>query len=47
MIKTGLFVRLEAEAGKEAKLESFSRGRPALVQGELASRAWLAVKVPA
>ena len=40
-----LFVRLEAKAGKEAKVEEFLRGGLALVQQEPATTLWFGVRL--
>jgi quinol monooxygenase YgiN len=45
MMKVGLFVRLEAKAGKEAEVESFLQGGLAIVQGEPATLAWFAIRL--
>ena len=44
MVKTGLFVRLEAKPGKEAEVEAFLRGGRALVDKEPATTAWFAAR---
>jgi quinol monooxygenase YgiN len=44
-VKVGLFVRLEAKAGKEADLEKFLRGGLALVQQEPATTAWFGIRL--
>lgn len=44
MTKKALFVRLEAEPGKEAAVEAFLNGGLALVQAEPATTAWFAIK---
>jgi quinol monooxygenase YgiN len=45
MIKTALFVRLEAKAGKEAELETFLRGGLPLVMEEPATIAWFGIRL--
>jgi quinol monooxygenase YgiN len=45
MVKVGLFVRLEAKAGKEAAVESFLRGGLPIVQEEPATTAWFAIRL--
>ncbi len=45
MVRVGLFVRLEAKAGKEAEVEAFLQGGLALVQEEPATIAWFAVRL--
>lgn len=44
MVKVGLFVRLEAKAGKEAAVEEFLNGGLDLVNDELATTVWYALK---
>ena len=44
-IKVGLFVRLEAKAGKEAEVESFLQGGLAIVEEEPATIAWFAIRL--
>jgi len=44
MVKTGLFVRLEAKAGKEAEVEAFLNSGLALVNDEPLTKTWYAVK---
>jgi quinol monooxygenase YgiN len=44
MVKTALFVRLEAKPGKEADVEAFLRGGLAIVEQEPATVAWFAVR---
>ncbi len=44
MVKTGLFVRLEAKAGKEAAVEEFLNGGLDLVNDEPETTVWLALK---
>src|SRR5258707_10970327 len=45
MMKVGLFVRLEAKAGREAEVESFLQGGLAIVQQEPATIAWFAIRL--
>ncbi|HEY4299335.1 MAG TPA: antibiotic biosynthesis monooxygenase [Candidatus Didemnitutus sp.] len=45
MIKTALFVRLEAKPGKEADVESFLRGGLPLVEAEPATIAWFGIRL--
>ncbi len=40
MVKTALFVRLEAKPGKEAEVEGFLRGGLPIVEEEPATVAW-------
>jgi len=44
MVKTGLFVRLEAKAGKEAAVEEFLNGGLDLVNDEPETTLWFALK---
>ncbi len=44
MVKTGLFVRLEAKAGKEAAVEEFLNGGLDLVNDEPETIVWFALK---
>jgi len=44
MVKTGLFVRLEAKAGKEAEVEAFLNGGLDLVNDEPETTVWFALK---
>ena len=44
MVKTGLFVRLEAKAGKEAEVEEFLNGGLDLVNDEPETTVWFALK---
>ncbi len=44
MVKNGLFVRLEAKAGKEAEVEEFLRGGLDLVNDEPETTVWYALK---
>jgi quinol monooxygenase YgiN len=44
MVKTGLFVRLEAKAGKEADVERFLRDGLPIVEAEPATTAWFAIR---
>ena len=45
MVKTALFVRLEAKPGKEAEVEEFLRGGLAVVMAEPATIAWFAIRL--
>lgn len=45
MVKTGLFVRLEAKPGKESEVENFLNGGLALVNEEPATIAWFAIRM--
>jgi quinol monooxygenase YgiN len=45
MIKCGLFVRLEANPGKEAQVESFLREGLSMVQEETGTVAWFAIRL--
>ena len=45
MVKTALFVRLEAKPGKEAEVDSFLRGGLPIVQEEPATIAWFAIRL--
>jgi len=45
MVKTALFVRLDAKPGKEAEVDSFLRGGLAVVQEEPATTAWFALRL--
>ncbi|MDD2541755.1 MAG: antibiotic biosynthesis monooxygenase [Desulfuromonadaceae bacterium] len=45
MVKTGLFVRLEAKPGKENDVEEFLRGGLAVVLQEPATIAWFALRL--
>lgn len=45
MMKVGLFVRLQARAGREAEVERFLQSGLALVQGEPATLAWFAIRL--
>ena len=45
MVKTALFVRLEAKPGKEAEVEGFLRGGLAVVMEEPATIAWFAIRL--
>ncbi len=47
MVKTGLFVRLEAKVGKEAEVEAFLNSGLDLVNDEPLTRTWYAVKFDA
>jgi quinol monooxygenase YgiN len=44
MVKTALFVRLEAKPGKEADVDNFLRGGLAIVEQEPGTTAWFAVR---
>jgi quinol monooxygenase YgiN len=44
MVKLALFVRLEAQAGKEAALEDFLAGALPLANAESGTTAWFALK---
>lgn len=43
--KVGLLVRLEAKAGKEQELENFLRSGLAIVQNELETTTWYAIRI--
>jgi quinol monooxygenase YgiN len=45
MVNVALLVRLEAKPGKEADVERFLRGSLSLVQEELATTAWFAIRI--
>jgi len=45
MVKTALFVRLDAKPGKEAEVDSFLRDGLAVVQQEPATTAWFALRL--
>ena len=45
MVKTALFVRLEAKPGKEAEVESFLHGGLPIVEGEPATILWFALRL--
>ncbi|KIG02926.1 putative quinol monooxygenase [Caballeronia concitans] len=45
MVKTALFVRLEAKPGKEQEVESFLMSGLPLVEQEPATIAWFALKI--
>ncbi len=45
MVKTGLLVRLEAKAGKEAEVGSFIQGAVDLANREASTIAWFAVRL--
>ncbi len=47
MVKTALFVRLEAKPGKEAEVEEFLRGGLSVVTEEPATIAWFAIRLGA
>ena len=44
MVTVGLFVRLEAKAGKEAELEAFLNSGLALAEQETETTVWFAVR---
>jgi quinol monooxygenase YgiN len=44
MVKTGLFLRLDAKAGKEAAVEEFLNGGLDLVNDEPETTVWFALK---
>jgi quinol monooxygenase YgiN len=45
MVKTALYVRLEAKPGKEAEVEKFLKDGLAVVQQEPATVAWFAIRM--
>src|SRR6266540_4013556 len=45
MVKTALFVRLEAKPGKEKDVENFLLGGLPLVQAEPATTAWFGIRL--
>lgn len=45
MVKTALFVRLEAKPGKEQEVEAFLRGGLPLVEAEPATIAWFGIRL--
>jgi quinol monooxygenase YgiN len=45
MVKTGLFVRLEAKPGKEEEVANFLKGGLSVVQGEPATITWFAIRM--
>jgi quinol monooxygenase YgiN len=45
MVKTALFVRLEAKPGKEKEVADFLRGGLALVEQEPATTAWFGIQL--
>ena len=45
MVTVGLFVRLEAKAGKEAEVESFLKSALPLVQDEPETTVWFAIRM--
>ena len=45
MVNVALYVRLEAKPGKEKDVEAFLKGGLAVVQGELATTAWFALRM--
>ena len=45
MVKTALFVRLEAKPGKEAEVESFLRSGLPIVEEEPATVVWFGIRL--
>ncbi len=45
MVKTALFVRLEAKPGKEEEVANFLKGGLALVEQEPATTAWFGIRL--
>src|SRR6266446_2411864 len=45
MVKTALFVRLEAKPGKEVEVENFLRGRLPIVEEEPGTVAWFGIRL--
>jgi quinol monooxygenase YgiN len=45
MVTTGLYVRLEAKAGKEKDVDAFLRSALPLVEAEPATTAWFAIQM--
>ena len=45
MVKVGLYVRLEAKAGKEDEVEQFLKSGLSIVQGEPNTIAWFAIRL--
>lgn len=45
MVKTALFVRLEAKPGKEAEVEAFLKSGLPLVEEEPATTAWFGIRL--
>ena len=45
MMKTGLFVRLEAKPSREKDVEAFLQGGLSIVQNEPATLTWYAIKL--
>lgn len=45
MVKTALFVRLEAKPGKEDEVANFLKGGLALVEQEPATTAWFGIRL--
>lgn len=45
MVKVGLYVRLEAKAGKEDEVEQFLKGGLPIVQAEPNTIAWFAIRL--
>jgi quinol monooxygenase YgiN len=45
MVKLGLLARMEAKPGKEAEVDAFLRGALPIVQAELGTIAWFAIRI--
>jgi quinol monooxygenase YgiN len=45
VVKVALLLRLEARAGREAEVETFLRGALTLINRELATTAWFAIRM--
>jgi len=45
MVKLALYVRLEAQPGKETEVEEFLKGALPIVQAEAGTAAWFAIKM--
>lgn len=45
MVKVGLYVQLEAKAGKEDEVEQFLKSGLSIVQGEPNTVAWFAIRL--
>lgn len=45
IVNVGLLIRLEAQPGKEADVESFLRGGLSIVQEEPATTTWFAIRI--
>ena len=45
MVKVGLYVRLEARAGKEDEVQQFLKSGLSIVQGEPNTVAWFAIRL--